>query len=271
MSAAAAATSAAASSGAPAAIASEVAAAAAAKDTTTPASATPTGPAATASSATPAADGAVTPAAGTAAAKGAEPAAPYLGDVEPKPVEKKDGEKPAAAAKPDEAPAKLELKLPDEVKEYADPKLLEEYTALATELGLNSEQATKQAAWHLAKAKAADEALRESWDKRPAQWKEELAKDAEFGGAHLKESEEAVARAWRRWSTPEDRKAVQELGLENWPPLVKLFRRLGLATKEDSSAVPAGGSTTPKPAGELKFTYPSMDPSTGKPVPGYKA
>jgi len=134
--------------------------------------------------------------------------------------------------------------------EGVDPAQVAELAKFAKENGIAPAAAQKLLDRNVAQAKAAQEAHQ----KNVNAWADKLKADAEFGGNKFTESAELARRALadpRVVGT--DAKEIAELidGLErtgggNWPPLVKIFARIGRLMKEDGFV--AGSKQAPAPS-----------------------
>lgn len=176
-----------------------------------------------------------------------------------------DPAKPAEPAKP--APVLVDEKWEPKAAEGVtrDTKLFGEARALFAKMGLNAEQAqalvdfsdTQSKAGAEAQVKAADEAR----TKFRAEGRKELEADKELGGAKLAETKVTYARAVRALGGDQLARELREMGLDNWPPLVRAFEKAGRTMAEDtvSGTVKGNGKTPGDPfQRQLEQTYPSM-------------
>lgn len=191
----------------------------------------------------------------TGAAKEGERAG-LLGDAAGKDAggkaEAKDGQgsKGADAAKAAKGPeGELVLKLPDGVT--ADPTYVAEFTKAAKEVGINSEQASKLAALDLARQAAATDSAVKAWEAQDDKWTEEIKNDKDIGGDKLAASKLEYLRAMKAYGGPEVEKELAAHGLQNNPVLMRMFVRMGRATKEDNS----GGDRRGNGAADAPLTY----------------
>jgi hypothetical protein len=204
---------------------------------TTPTNETPAAPVA------PVAD---TPAA-PASLLGGEPPAKTEGAAAP--VEGEAGKAP-------DAPADIDLKLPEGFA--ADEALQGDFKGAAKAAGLDSAKA--QALFDVyAKAQATAEAKQaEDFAKQRSDWVSAVKADPEIGGDNLQASVLAANRAVAKLGGPELHQLLNATGLGDHPLLVRAFARAGALLAEDSIAGTTGGG----PQGDaetarLKALYPN--------------
>lgn len=210
---------------------------------------------ATAQATTPSADASVPSATNPAPAEpSAAPAAPEAkapeagkslvsGEVTPK------GEQEPKAA--DKAPEDIQIKLPEGVK--VDEKFMGEFQGIAKELGLKSEAAQKLVDLHLSYVDRLSKEFAEAGTKQADEWYKAVEADPEVGGAKLKDTALTVHKAVQKFGGDEFRKSVDELGLGNWPPLVKFLHKVGSTLKDDSVSGTAQPASTPANDDEAFF------------------
>ncbi len=153
--------------------------------------------------------------------------------------------------------AKVEVKFGD-LK--VDAKLADQFSGVAKELGLKSEQAQKLADVYVAARKAEDTALQNAIQQQNKQWLESMRSDKEIGGAAFSKSIVNARKAMTKFA-PELEKDLAAYGLLNLPSMVKAFARIGGADAEDSlgeGAHGAGGKGAPSRKEELERRYPTM-------------
>lgn len=187
-----------------------------------------------------------------------KPPAEFLGGLK----EAKQGEQGAQGDKSKDekssAAGELEIKLPDGVK--VDETLLTGFKSVAKELGLNSESGSKLAAWYATQQESTRKAGEEKWKQQGAEWAKELKGDASFGGPNLDKNTQAANKALIRFGGESTLNEIRALGLEYWPPLVKMMANIGTAIAEDNSS--GGNGTAPAAPSrdqELDTLYPSMN------------
>ena len=164
--------------------------------------------------------------------------------------------KPEGGVEPSQ-PAALEIKLPDGLE--VDAASLEWFKGAATELGLNSETASKLVTMNAERAKADNEKVQ-------AIWADELKKDPEFGGDKLAATVLDAKRALRKFGGEEFAATMEAAGFSNHPDMVRTFTRIGRAMHEDSSDT-GGGARGSGPVSEYdrqKALYPNSPELWGK-------
>ncbi|MGH9811533.1 MAG: hypothetical protein ACRD4T_00205 [Candidatus Acidiferrales bacterium] len=173
------------------------------------------------------------------------------------------GEKSGDGVKPKPPAAEIELKLPDGYK--ADDAQLGKFRAAAKEAGLDSAKAQRLFDLQVEARKADEAALDAELAAERAGWVKSLRDDTDFGGEAFKGNVEAARRAYAKVLTDADRKAIEEAGLANYPPLVRAMAAVGRADAEDS--VGRGGRNgAPSQQGEdaiLRKRFPTMYTSEG--------
>lgn len=157
------------------------------------------------------------------------------------------GQKGAEGDKPKGPEGELEIKLPAGMK--VDDAALAAFKAVGKEAGLNSEQASKLAAWDAERqAKAVNDAVA-AWEKQDDAWAAELKADPVIGGDKYDASVQAAQRAVRHFGGDDLRRFLIDHGIGNAPELVRAFAKIGGAMAEDKTSAGAGGNadTRPKP------------------------
>lgn len=137
----------------------------------------------------------------------------------------------------------IQLKLPEGVK--VDEKLVGDFKNVAKELGLKSEGAQKLMDLHLDYVNRLEKEFREVVTKQADEWYEAIKVDPDVGGSKLKETAASIQRAVQKFGDKDFKQAVDEMGLGNWPPLVKLLTRIGASLKDDTSTTEAKPASTP--------------------------
>lgn len=179
------------------------------------------------------------PSAPPAATPPAAPAGTLLGGNDQPPA----GEQPPAGG-PAPAPADVDLKLPAGFDDNAP--ILGEFKGVAKELGLDSAKAQKVFDVYV-KAQTEAQARAESEFKATReQWTADMRKDPEIGGAKWDATVTAARLGMQQFCSPELKKWIGDAGLADFPPLVKLFAKVGAAMADDSIAGGEGGGGSPK-------------------------
>jgi hypothetical protein len=140
----------------------------------------------------------------------------------------KDGEPKDKGGKP-----KLEVKLPEGVQ--VDKAVLEKFLPLAEEIGLDSEKASKLAAFHAATLKEVADRQAVAVAQQHEAWFSELEQDKEFGGKNLDASAALARKAVVRFGGAELVADLKRLGIDNLPSLARAFAKAGKAIAEDTS------------------------------------
>jgi hypothetical protein len=162
-------------------------------------------------------------------------------------------------AKATEAPAELEIKLPQGTE--ADAALLSEFKPLVTEMGLKGEQAQKLFDFHVKALTQADQKTRASWEQTQKGWVESVKADKEYGGAQYEQNVKVAQKAIAKFGGPELERVLAVSGLGNHPELVRFAFRVGKAFAEDSVAATSGGpSTQTTDEARLRLQFPTMYP-----------
>jgi len=154
----------------------------------------------------------------------------------------------------------LQITLPDGAEINED--LMGQFKQIASEIGLNSETASKLADWYVGQQTKEVEALQN----QGKAWMTELSGDPDFGGKNLEATVSQAKKALIRFGGEEVARGLAEMGLGNYPPLVKAFARVGRAIAEDNSG--PGGAPPPAPndaEAEKRARYPTMYNEDGSP------
>lgn len=126
------------------------------------------------------------------------------------------------------------------------------------ELGLSQEQADKLVGVYASQLNAQAEAAGDAFKQQQEGWAKELKDDKDFGGDKYEENSQIAFEAVKKFAG-DDLNELTELldntGVGNFPPLVRMFHRIGLAVKEDTP----GGQTAP--AGQEKSREEKLYPS----------
>lgn len=169
------------------------------------------------------------------------------GEKKEEKVEEKKGEEKK------DAPAKLELKIPDGVQ--VDEKHLESLRVFAEKNGLDASKAQGALDLYLEIEKGRIEAGETQIKAQSAKWATELQKDAELGGAKWPETVKSVNRAINHFKAGELVDTLRAVGLGNNPGVVRLLAAAGRALEEDS--VQGSGDTKGpggvKPLGDVLY------------------
>lgn len=164
----------------------------------------------------------------------AAPAATVTKGTEETPKAVEQGKPDGTADQKSEAAPAGELKVALPEGESFDPKVLESFTGLAKDLKLDSEGASKAAAWMIEQQKAQASTVVDSWQKTGKEWGDALKK--EFGeqwDAKVTRAQNAI----ERFGGQPLRDFLKTYGLSNAPELVRAFEKVGEAIGEDRASV----------------------------------
>ena len=158
-----------------------------------------------------------------------------LKTIAPPPAVKADA---AVAVQPVKVPDKYELKLPD--GSLLDTQAVEKIAAYAKGRGLSNEEAQAYLERQDEAVESYVESQKTSHEARAKAWVEELKTDKDFGGEAFGKNAELSKRVVDRFFPPEFKKALDESGMGNYPPLVKGFAAVGRAMSDDQLVIPMG-------------------------------
>ncbi len=153
--------------------------------------------------------------------------------------------------------AEVEISIPEGL--VADEKVLGEFKALAKEVGMSSEAASKMVEWQLRREQAYLQELDAEQVQQKEAWVKELKGDKEFGGDKYEHTLHDAKAALLKFGGADAATVFREFGLAEHPTLIKMFANIGQAIKEDNSATdgaPTGGE--PSRQQVLASMYPSM-------------
>ena len=169
------------------------------------------------------------------------PVVPPVAPTEPtKPTEPTP---PVVPATPAATPAELDLKLPEGSLLTAED--LASIVKDAKEAGLSKEEAegvlkeqnqlaTNVAGRVQAQVKAQQDKALES---AKVLWKSEVEKDPVLGGEHIAETALLSSRGYHALTTPEERKVIEQTGMDFHPLFVKMMAKVGKLLGEDNRLV----------------------------------
>ena len=147
-------------------------------------------------------------------------------------------------------PEAYEFNVPEGVE--LDKAAVDEFSAIAKELGLDQTGAQKVAdvAVKMAQRQA------EAHQAQVTSWVEEVKADKEIGGDKLNENLAMAKKALDHFGTPELKDLLNMTGLGNHPAVIKAFFKAGKAISEDTfvPGAPKGASTDP-----AKILFPDMN------------
>ena len=156
------------------------------------------------------------------------------------PKEPTEPKKPEVPATPATPPADYEdLKLPDGSLLSAEKQATLVKEAKAS--GLSKEKAQELLSSHEAVAKETASAIKAQQDKAleaaKVLWKGEVEKDPVLGGEHITETALLSSRGYQALTTPEERKAIEQTGMDFHPIFVRMMAKVGKLLGEDNRLV----------------------------------
>lgn len=154
----------------------------------------------------------------------------------------------------DNAPVEIEVKFPDGVA--ADEAFLAEFKSTAKELKLDSAGAQKLVDLQMKAQKQAQSAAAEEWKSTQKQWVEAVKADKEIGGAKMAETQEICRQAVAKFGGKELSDFLNQTGFGNHPVVIRAFRKIGMAIREDNSAGRVGNGAS-APDNKVKQRYPN--------------
>lgn len=203
---------------------------------------------------------AATPPAAAPATQG-EPVAPAATPVTPVVAPETPAEPKSVLAAPEGTPPSGEPKGQEPALDYSkvtfpegltvDEKFVGSVKELAAKHKIPPEALQDLVGTYALQAQIAQQAA----EQESATWFGQLEKDPEIGGAKFQESALAARKAILQFGGPVDKDGRNELqkeliqaGLDNWPPLVKFFVKLGSTIKDDT----VSGKLMPPPTPTAK-------------------
>jgi hypothetical protein len=119
------------------------------------------------------------------------------------------------------------------------------------ELGLDQDKAQKLVGIYASELQAAMDAaltpekladyVQQFNQEQSGKWAEAVKADPEIGGAKLDETHALVRDGIAKFGSPALKEALDSTGLGNHPELVRMFRNIGLETREDRGGNPPSG------------------------------
>lgn len=147
------------------------------------------------------------------------------------------GEKPAADWVL-EAPA--DFPIPEEN--------LKDFTEAAKRLGMSREQAAGMVEWHKAFTEKVNAANEQAKRNELAGWRDEIMKDADFGGANFKRTVADARKALRTFDPDGKLSALlRDSGWQNNPDVIRVVARVGKAMGEHEFFGSGGGGRDSRP------------------------
>jgi hypothetical protein len=172
------------------------------------------------------------------------------------------GEPGTDQADPTSVPDKYDIKAPDGVE--LDPAAIQAFSEVAKAVGLSNEQAQKlvdfQAKRDQEIVQASDRDAAAALSRMTAEDHDALKKDPELGGANYELTKQQAMKGFLKFADAEDIKFINESKLGDQVPLIKIFRKVFLAFREDTAGVGTGNASRAIKTEEdfQRAMYPSM-------------
>lgn len=131
------------------------------------------------------------------------------------------------------ADAEIKVTLPEGIE--IDKELLDGYTGLAKEIGLDSDKASKMATWYAQKQVEIDKARMAEYEAVDKAWIDEIKADPDVGGKNFAASVAVMRSAVNQFGGEQLRAELDRLGISNNPILARAFYRIGKALGEDTT------------------------------------
>lgn len=148
-------------------------------------------------------------------------------------------------------PDKYEFNLPEGVE--LDEAKAEEFSAIAKEVKLSNEDASKFVGLYTKAQAEAFEAQVATWNKQLDEWKEAATKDEEFGGAKFQESVGNAKRALDVFGNEKLKEALNQSGMGNHPEIIRMLSKVGAAAGDDSFVFGKAAGAEKKSAADILF------------------
>lgn len=167
--------------------------------------------------------------------------------TEPKAPEPAAATPPAKPAVPDG----YQLKKPE--GSLLGDQAIERISAYAKQKGLSNEDAQSLLQRESDAVKGFQQAQMEQRDQTVEKWAKEVETDKEIGGEGFKQNIELASRVIKKFGDEQLIKDLNESGYGNYPPLVRLFHRIGKAMKEDQLVLPGSMPVPKKSAADMLY------------------
>lgn len=195
-----------------------------------------------------------------------DPSAPAADTGATAPAAQADAtQQPSTDAKaPDEAAAKPAKVVP-ETYEFKTPEgaplegeFLGEFAAVAKELGLSQEEATKVAEIGAKMATNFSVQQEQALARQATEWANAVTADKDIGGDKLPETLAIAKKALADLGTPELKDLLEKSKLGNHPEVIRFMAKAGKAISQDSKLVSGSRQTTIESVAQRM--YPNMKP-----------
>lgn len=179
----------------------------------------------------------------------------------PDPAKPGDGPKDPGAKPPDGTarvvPDVYDLKLPD--GSLLDAKAKEGLASFAKEKKLTQDEAQALLERENSLLTSYVDSKKEELKQQQQEWIKQIETDKEIGGENVKRNIEMAHRILNRYGDDELKKILNDptIGYGNYPPLVRIFVRIGKAMSEDQLVLPGTQSTGKKSLEEIFYPDPT--------------
>ena len=162
----------------------------------------------------------------------------------------------ANSAEEKSPPADWQLTAPDDFQVPADN--LKSFEEAANKCGMTKEQASAMLDWHKSFHNDTTRLMEQNQANTIKAWRDEMAKDKDFGGANYKSTVAEARRALAEFDEDGSvRKLLRETGQQENPAIIRLVARVGRAMGEHKFiGANGGGKNAGKPLHERM--YPEM-------------
>lgn len=153
-------------------------------------------------------------------------------------------------------PDKYEFKTPDGAP--LEGAFVGEFSAIAKDLGLTQEQASKVADLGAKMSKDFGVQQEAALNAVSAEWEAAITADKDIGGDKLPENLAIAKKALADFGTPALTELLEKSKLGNHPEVIRFMVKAGKAISQDSRLVTGGHATTIESAAQRM--YPNMKP-----------
>lgn len=167
-----------------------------------------------------------------------------------------------AQASPPAAPAvpeKYDLKVPDG---FDDPKVVDRVAEFAKANKMSQESAQQLLEKTVGEVNSYGDRVRAEIDSTVSGWEQAAKADKEIGGDNHTKSIELSKKVLAKFGSPELVKYLEDTRLGNNPELIRVFKRIGEAMKEDDFVAPGSSNNgTTSSAADKLYDNPSSKTS----------
>ena len=133
-----------------------------------------------------------------------------------------------------------------------------ELSAVAKELGLSQEEATKVAELGVKMTKSFSVQQEQALERQASAWADAVTADKDIGGDKLPETLAIAKKALADLGTPELKDLLEKSKLGNHPEVIRFMAKAGKAISQDSKLVSGSRQTTIESVAQRM--YPNMKP-----------